>query len=236
MYNENDQHIITNTIIILHWPTFRKEAWQEIKNVMPVKTTVRSRGSLIIHDLGHIFFLSSLRGEKHPVNIWAINISWVLYCSTTPALSEHVSRRLKNNFPFLSYFLLFRKLLFSPLSKSKHILTPCLTPFSFCLHVCALFLLTITVKTHPAWAYQGMYDSEAGHMNYGSLILSQGLTEWWHTADRQWGHSHMVSRWRACLWSSKVHGLRLLGDMKSWYPATNYSWIWKRCSSFLNHF
>lgn len=71
---------------------------------MPVKTTVRSRGSLIIHDLGHIFFLSSLRGEKHPVNIGVINISWALYCSTTPALSKHVSRRLKNNFPFFPTF------------------------------------------------------------------------------------------------------------------------------------
>lgn len=119
---------------ILHWPTFRKEAWQKIKNVMPVKTTVRSRGSLIIHDLGHVFFLSSLRGEKHPVNIWAVNISWALYCSSTPALSEHVSGRLKNNivffltsiFPTLFFPYLYTFLLPNPLSQLFFSLSPCL--------------------------------------------------------------------------------------------------------------
>lgn len=45
-------------------PLLERKHDRKLKNVMPVKTTVRSRGSLIIHDLGHIFFLSGLRGKN----------------------------------------------------------------------------------------------------------------------------------------------------------------------------
>lgn len=125
---------------------------------------------------------------------------------------------------FFPYLNLYTFLLPNSLSHS----------FSFCLHVCMLLLLTVRAETstHPVRAYQGMCDSEAARMNCGSLIPSQGLTKWWRTAvdgnnsaDRRWGHSHMVPHWRACAWSSKVlHGLRLVGDVKSWYLATKWSW------------